>query len=368
MTYKSAAIGVFSLCCMMLLSLGKLNQVVVLPPLLQEAKRDAWISVLLVLFPYLGWISVMYFIMKRTRQQAILPWLRDRFGSAASRSLRLVFVVYLIVISAITLKETISWTHGTYLPRTPEIVLSLALMTLCFSASRLGIQAIAIVAGILLPFFIVFGAFAISANLPRREYMILTPMLEYGWMPVLGGSLNVGGGLAELVIVLLLQHQLKDKIRFWVVALLGVFLIGFILGPATGAISAFGPVLAANLRYPAFEQWRLVSVGRYIQHVDFLSVYQWLSGAFIRISLSVYLVVELITDGKPSSAKQSIVWLSGLCLALVILVAMPFSDIKLLYFLKNVYLPTSLLLATAVLGILFLLVLIPNRPRGNTHV
>src|SRR5690606_23314257 len=102
-----------------------------------------------------------------------------------------------------------TWTHGTYLPRTPELVLSLSLMALCFAAAWLGIRAIAIVSGILLPFVILFGEFVMVANLPRKDYRILTPMLEEGFMPVLGGCLYVGGGLAELVVLLLLQHQLK---------------------------------------------------------------------------------------------------------------------------------------------------------------
>lgn len=367
MRYKSSGLGGFPIFCIMMLGVGLMNHVMVLPPLLQEAKRDAWISVLLTLMPYLLWIAVMHFIMKRTQQRAILLWLRERYGPMASMLMKLLFLTYLFFIAAITLKETVTWTHGTYLPRTPELALLLSLIVLCFFASRAGIRAIAIVAGILLPFVILFGDFVMSANLPRKDYVLLTPLLEDGWLPVLGGCLYVGGGLAELVILLLLQHQVKKQLRFWSMALLGAFLVGLILGPVTGAIGEFGPVVAASLRYPAFEEWRLVTIGRYIQHVDFLSIYQWLSGAFIRISVAVYLMAELITDGKPSGDKWSILSLMGVYVTLIILSSMPFSDMQYLSFLKTVYLPASLGLATAVLGILFLLVLIPKRSKERTN-
>ncbi|TLS48969.1 spore gernimation protein [Paenibacillus antri] len=362
MPNKSAGLGIFPIFCIMMLGVGLMNHVMVLPPLLQEAKRDAWISVLAALLPYLAWIAALRFIMKRTRQQSLLPWVKERFGRVASAPLRLLFLLYLFCISALTLKETISWSHGTYLPRTPELVLSLSLMTLCFFAARFGIRSIAIVSGILLPFVIAFGDFVMSANLPRKEYIFLTPILEHGWIPVLDGSVYVGGGLAELVVLLLLQHQAKAQIKFWKIALLGVFLVGLILGPATGAIAEFGPFEAANMRYPAFEEWRLVTLGRYIQHVDFLSIYQWLSGAFVRISVSVYLMVELITDGKPH-AKRSLVWLSGICVALVVLAELPFSDTQYLDFMKIVYLPSSLAFGAVVAGVLFILVLIPKRTK-----
>lgn len=364
MPYKSAGLGVFPIFCIMMLGIGLMNHVMVLPPLLQEAKRDAWISVLASLPLYLVWIIILYFIMKRTRQQAIMLWLRERYGVFASRLIQIFFLVYLFAMAAITLKDTIMWTHGTYLPRTPELVLSLSLMSLCFGATRAGIRAIAYVAGILLPFVILFGDFVMSANLPRKDYKLLTPVLENGVSPVLYGCMYVGGGLVELLIILLLQHQLSRKMRFWPLALLGVFLVGLILGPVTGAIAEFGPVVAASLRYPAFEEWRLVKIGRYIQHVDFLSIYQWLSGAFIRISVTVSLMAELLTDGRASDDRRNVIYAIGVCVILIALVSVPISDIQYLSFLRFVYLPASLVFATAMLIFLFALAFIPKRVRG----
>ncbi len=363
MSYRSENLGIFPIYCIVMLGIGLMNHVMVLPMLLLVAKRSAWISVLLSVVPYLIWIAALHFIMKRTKQQALIPWLRNRYGRLTSLFLRMVFLIYLLFISGTTLKDTVTWTHGTYLPRTPELVLSLSLVLLCFSASWFGIRAIAIVAGILLPFVVLFGEFVMTANLPRKDYKLLTPMLEDGIMPVLGGVLYVGGGLAELVIFLLLQHQIKKEVRFWSLALLGIFLIGLILGPVTGAIGEFGPVIAASLRYPAFEEWRLVKIGRYIQHVDFLSIYQWLSGAFVRISVALYLMTEMITDGKRSNDKPSVIALTCICSALIVLTLMPFSDMQFLGFMRRVYLPMSLYLATGVLTVLMVLVLIPKRSK-----
>lgn len=46
-----------------------------------------------------------------------------------------------------------------------------------------------------------------------------------------------------------------------------------------GAISAFGPNVAATLRFPPLEQWRLITLGNYITHLDFLAVFQLLAGS-----------------------------------------------------------------------------------------
>lgn len=362
MRYASARLGIFPIYCIVMLGIGLMNHVMVLPMLLQVAKRSAWISVLLSILPYMVWVAALYLVMRRTQQQALMVWLRNTYGPAANWFMRIVFLIYLFSISVMTLKDTVTWTHGTYLPRTPELALSMSLMLLCFSASWLGIRAVAIVAGILLPFVVLFGDFVMSANLPRKDYKLLSPLFDDGFMPVLEGVVYVGGGLAELVVLLLLQHQVKKKIGFRSLALLGTFLVILILGPVTGAIGEFGPVMASSLRYPAFEEWRLVKLGRYIQHVDFLSIYQWLSGAFIRISVSVYLMVELMTDGKPSNDKGSLIALSCVCAALIALEALPVSDMQYLGILEY-YLPVSLCLGTGVIGMLLLLVFIPKRSK-----
>lgn len=367
MRYVSAGLGIFPIYCIVMLGIGLMNHVMVLPMLLQTAKRSAWISVLLSIIPYLIWIAALHLIMRRMQQRALMVWLRDRYGSTVCWILKVVFLFYLLFISAMTLKDTVTWTHATYLPRTPELVLCLALMLLCFSASRLGIRAIAIVSGILLPFVVLFGDFVMSANIPRKNYKLLSPLFEDGLLPVLGGLVYVGGGLAELVVLLLLQHQIHKKVRYWSVALLGVFLVILILGPTTGAIGEFGPVIAASLRYPAFEEWRLVRLGRYITHVDFLSIYQWLSGAFIRIAVSLYLIVELITDGRPTHDKRSLIALSCVSVALIVLARLPVSDIQYLSILKNVYLPMSLCLGIGLVCVLLLLLFIPARSKVRTN-
>lgn len=352
--------------CIVMLGVGLMNHVIVLPPLLISAKRDAWISVLAAVIPYLIWIAVLRYVMKHTNQQPILTWAKQRFGRVVSGSLRIFFIGYLFLIGMVTVKETVNWTHGSYLPRTPDVILAISLVLLCCFAAWGGLRAIAVVAGMLLPFVVLFGDFVMSSNLPRKDYTLLTPILENGLGPVLEGCVYVGGGLAELFILILVQHQLKSKVKYWSLCLLGLFLIILILGPVSGAIAEFGPFEAAELRYPAYEEWRLVKLGRYIQHVDFLSIYQWLSGAFIRISLSLLLITELVSGEL--RRKRGMIWLSVLSIVFIVSAALPFSDSQFLSFLRMVYLPFSLYAATGVLLLLFAMAFINMmRTRGETH-
>lgn len=349
--------------CAVILGIGLMNHVMVLPPLLQGAKRDAWISVLVTILPYLVWSTALYFLIKRTNQQPLLPWLRQRYGAFVCGLFRWFFIIYLFLINIMTIKETAVWTHASYLPLTPPIVVTATLILLSGFAAHAGIRAIAISSGFLLPFVIVFGDFVMSANLPKKNYSLLTPMMENGIMPVLQGSLYVGGGLSELIVLLLIQHHFRSKVRPWSIWLLAVFLVFLILGPVTGAIAEFGPFEAAELRYPAFEEWRLVSIGKYFRHVDFLSIHQWLSGAYARIALSMFLLVDLLAFSLKK--KTRVIWLLMISAVAFILTALPFSDMQYLTFLKQYYLPGSLYSVTGILFILFLITLISKKSKGE---
>lgn len=358
---KSAGLGFIPSFSILILAVGLMNHVMVLPPLLHEAKRDAWLSVLATIPPYLAWAAALYYIIRKTDQQPLLPWLEEHFGKAVSLLCRALFLVYVFFICALTLKETAMWAHASYLPRTPQIVLSAALVLLCAFAVHSGIRAIAIASGILLPFVVIFGDVVMSSNLHEKQYAYLTPLFEHGWLPVMRGSMYIGGGLAELILILLMQHHLKKKMKFWPLALLSLFLIGLVFGPVTGAISEFGPAEAAKLRYPAYEQWRLVTIGKYVKHVDFLSIYQWLSGAFARISLSLYFMMELLIPARQEKSRT--IWLAVLSILVASLIALPVSDMQYLFFLQHVYLPWSLWIVTGVLLVLFLMVFISKKAR-----
>jgi hypothetical protein len=137
-----------------------------------------------------------------------------------------------------------------------------------------------------------------------------------------------------------MQHHLQDRFSFKALFIISVLAASLSIGPTIGAIIEFGPKEAANLRYPAFDQWRLIKLGTYLEYLDFLAVYQWMSGAFIRISLATALILELfhVTDKKARLRILVVIYITMFLLSLI-----PISDDKFLGLLYQLVLPLSLL-------------------------
>ena len=299
---------------------GLLSHVIVNPILLDASKRDAWLAVIFATILFLPWCALLVFIMNKSDRQKIQPWIAKKTSPLISWLILAPIIVQLYLIGGMTIIQTTLWTVSNYLPATPQYVLIFALLVVCHFSAQNGINTIAIGAGILLPIVVCLGYYVSFANMPNKNWNLLFPMLENGWTPIFNGMVYIGGALIEISLLLLLQHRLTKKVKVWQMLFLGLVLAYITLGPFVGAITEFGPEDAPKQMVSPYEQWRLVKLGTYIEHVDFFSVFQWIAGATVRISLAQFLISDLITFKKPKSRTRflSMITLSYFVLALII--------------------------------------------------
>ncbi|MGG1678505.1 GerAB/ArcD/ProY family transporter [Neobacillus sp. NRS-1170] len=160
-----------------------------IPLLLDQAGRDAWISVLVSIPPFFLWLGVLYYIMRKTNQQSLTLLIQQKFGNLAFLLIVIPLELFLLAISIITLKDTTYWISIDFLKATPTFVVVFCIMLLCSMTARAGISSIAQMSAFLLPFVVLFGFFVMFATMPYKHYSWLLPMLQNGWEPVWKDSL-----------------------------------------------------------------------------------------------------------------------------------------------------------------------------------
>ncbi|PWW01261.1 spore germination protein (amino acid permease) [Paenibacillus cellulosilyticus] len=300
----------------LLLSAGLVCHVLSIPAILDTAGRDGWLSILAAAPLFLLFILMMYYILRTLQGQRMLDWLESQLGAFPAWVIRISASMLLFILGAHTLYETSFWTVSTYLQFTPILaIVSLGAFVPMIAACR-GIRSIAITSSIILPFVLMFGYFVMAANSRYKDYSRLMPMMENGMGPVLHGMIYSLAGLTEIWILVFIQHQVNTPFKLWHLLVLAIFMIFMALGPTMSAITVFGPEEAMKQNSPPFEQWRIVNIGKLLQHVDFLSIYQWLCGSFGRISISMYLIVELLEIRKPHARYTSLL-IIAVCMATI---------------------------------------------------
>ncbi|WP_053374643.1 GerAB/ArcD/ProY family transporter [Paenibacillus sp. FJAT-27812] len=361
---KVKPFGILPSIMMVVLSVGLVNHVLVIPLLFDSAKRDAWISVLMGLVVVLPWALIPQLgILKRLKGKPVDQWLKEIMPNFLAWIMMGVFLLVQLLIAFETLIMTVSWTATTYLPNTPSIVVCVVFLALCLYASISGLRTIAYVSCILLPIVVLLGDFVMSANMPHKDYHYLLPMFENSPWSIIKGLLYTLTSSTELFVFMFIQHHVSGKFKRWPFLFLVVFLSMLTLGPVMGSISEFGPVEADKMRYPAFSQWRLVSIGKYFEHVDFFAIFQWMSGALIRLSLCIHILSEF---GPFRHAKKR--WISPAILGVIILVVSYFGINHMLEFkviLEKFFLYTGV--AIMVLTSIIWIVSLFQKKQGNNN-
>ncbi|MDQ0157958.1 GerAB/ArcD/ProY family transporter [Robertmurraya andreesenii] len=328
-------INITQLFTIFILSMGLTNHVIVIPFLINAAGRDAWISVIIGYILTLLFSLLLLYVTRKFQSVSIFEWISSTYSRLLSRVIAFLLFIYLTITGFITLKETVLWINETFLFNTPVVVVSLFILTASIYISYGKINVIAICAGVVLPFVIIFGLFVAIGTIPDKNFTLITPVLvENGWKEVIHGSLFAFGSAIELILLIFLQHRVDRELKFLHILLLIIFLSILTVGPLLDSISTFGVEEAGKLRYPAFFQWRILGIGNYFNHLDFFSIYQWLSGAFIHISMILYMIT-LPFDIKKK--KQRFYIQAFICVIYLIVITLPISNEEFFTFLSRFY-------------------------------
>ncbi|MBV7507702.1 spore germination protein [Bacillus sp. sid0103] len=286
-----------SIVYIILLSVGLFAHVEIIPFLLTTAKRDSWISILVTLIILPLWIFVLYKIVVIVNKRSIIQLLKDHGSPLSYYLLLLPLAIYMLIDAFVTAKDIIYWSQLSYMQGFNSFTLAVVLLLFCLLCTESGLFSIGLLSSILCPIVLFLGFFISFANMKKKHFELLFPLFTDGYLPMTKGLIYTSLPILELFIVIFLTPVLQKAVSRKQLFVVGLVIIGLMLGPTIGAIVEFGPEQASEYRYPAYEEWRLISIGRYFSHADFFAIFQWLSGGVIRISLFVFIACRILTKG-----------------------------------------------------------------------
>jgi spore germination protein KB len=321
--------------------------VLLIPYVLITAQRDGWIAVLCAWVCVIPVALIVHRLASHMREHNLIDWMHGILGRW-SLIVRCMIALWLIAIASVSLRDVVHWTHVSFLAMTPLALLGLLFACTCVYAAFAGWRVLATVTSILLPIVCIFGFVVALGNLSQKDYTRLMPIGEFGWMPIGEGALYALSGLCEIVLILLALPRTQGTVRWWHWFVFSFLIALLAIGPITGAIAAFGPQAAMTQRFPVFEQWRLLQMGRFISHTDFLAIFQWLSGAFVRITLSWLLLLDVLAC---ATKRQRNVSIGAIAIVTAGLAGLPLSDITFVQTMQ-VLLPWTPVYVCAIISIL----------------
>jgi spore germination protein KB len=261
---------------------------------MQAGGRDAWISGLInmpLLFLAAWSLYRLRLIFPRDTIVQYLPKVLGVVGYPVAA----IYVTFLFGAVLFTLRMTTDWMVDSILPETPALVISGLYMAAVVYAALSGLDVLARINQFTLPLLALLGMTVSVSTMQAKDYRLLFPLLEKGPWPLLSASVLALGFFGETSIMgmydaYVLPEDRKKLFRAYIFPLL--FIVTTFTGPLAGSIATLGHRVAADMPYPTFQHWLMVSYARFFERTDLLAVHQWLAGAYVRSGIYLLMAVQ----------------------------------------------------------------------------
>lgn len=291
-----------------------IGHVVILPIMLDVAGRDAWISILLSLPGAFLFAIAIYKVRKKYPDSGPVELFTLVLGKKGGKVLIGLLVAYFLFLSSLSYATLIDVVFIDFLPETPRLALILWFSIFMVYAALKGVKRIALTAGVLAILSAFAGHTVTLMDANKKEWGQLLPILEFGWSPVLWGTLIITSIWIELLVLLCVPiRNMKEKGMFLLWGI-GILLNGLMMASTTtGVITIFGLGQADNFLYPAQEIVRVINLG-FIDRFDIYGMVLMTFGVYIRSSLYLRIAYELGTSRSSSKWFKKILFISFILL------------------------------------------------------
>lgn len=319
----------------------------------KEAKQDSWISVLIATMSSLLIVFIQLAISNKYPNKTITQYSCDILGRFLGKFIGVLYVYFYFFAAYAVTRELGEIFVISFNPVAPISVYSIFTITIAGYAVYKGITAIARINTILLPLGIFVLMFIACINIPIIDLNYFLPVMYKGIKPVLKGSILIQTWLIETFIILQLIPYVKDKKSVNRNIIASVIFLSLSLQVGVMTIGIFGP-LTGKVLFPALQFAKYSSIGYYIKNLDISIMAVWVSGIFIKISVSYYLTVLSLSQLlELKSYKQYIIPIGILIMCFSILAANSISE--LIYELHYIV-PFYIFTMTAIIPALLLII------------
>lgn len=265
--------------------------VLIVPAITSEhAERDIWISPIWASLNGFFTVFVVYQLHKCYPEKSIIQYSKYIVGRIPGKILGLVYLFFILHICGIITREYADFVIGSFLPKTPIIVVIGSMILICGFAVRGGIEVLGRASQLFVPLFL-FPPVLFFLLIPDLKIENMFPIMEHGVLPSILGSTVPQAWFSEVSLISMLLPFVTDceKGRKW--GIISVFVAMFILLYANIiGVLLFGGTVISHI-YPVFTAFRYISVATFFEHLESIVITLWVLGAFIKISVFYYVLV-----------------------------------------------------------------------------
>ncbi|MEG6566714.1 endospore germination permease [Thermoanaerobacterium saccharolyticum] len=261
-----------------------------------KAEQDSWMSVIMATSFSIPVFCLYYGISAIFKDKTLFSFLEDIFGKILGKAIASLYLLFFIHLTVIMLRELFEIMRSAFMPKTPPIVFSFALMIVASYAVTKGFVAIARMNEVVFPYGMGLLAFVIFFSMPYVKFENFLPILANGLLPPMKGSLPLISWMLESVIILAIFPHISDSKKVLKSGIISLIFIAFALMLGVLAIGIFGSKTTADFKFTALEMTRTIRLSNYFARLDSIIMAIWIEGIFMKITVFTYIIVRGFSD------------------------------------------------------------------------
>lgn len=254
------------------------------------AERNMWISPIIASFNGIFTAFILYRLHLFFPNKTFIQYSEYIIGRTLGKIVGCAYLLFLLHVGGSICREYADFVIGSFLPKTPMIVVLGSIVFICSFTVRGGVEVLGRAAQLLVPLFI-FPLFLLILLLPELKLVNIFPIMEHGIMPVLMGATVPQGWFAEVFMISMLLPFVADREKGMKWSVISV-VVAMLLLTYTNIIGIlhFGESVT-SYTYPVFSAFRYISVGGFFEHLESFVITFWILGVFVKISVFYYALV-----------------------------------------------------------------------------
>jgi spore germination protein KB len=254
-----------------------------------EARRDAWLSVILVTAFGLVAGEIIGRLAERFPNQTVIGYSRILLGKYLGWAIGLVFAVFYLYVGATALRGFSESVVINFLPWTPVAVFMVATVVVVVYMIRHGLEVLSRVNDLVLPLVLalVIVLLVLTVGVGAVKVENLTPILAEGTFPVVRGAVPAAAFSAMTFVMLMLAPFLVQPEETRAVITRAVLVVGFFqLLLVSASVAVLGGLLEHTV-FPVLQLARLVVIG-VIENIDLIILFLWILGGVLKVAVLHY--------------------------------------------------------------------------------
>ncbi|NRD80105.1 endospore germination permease [Bacillus sp. BRMEA1] len=256
------------------------------------ADQDGWIAGLFGLAIGTLFVWLYTALIKHLETLTLVEYLEEIFGKWMGKFISLLYLFYLIILSALEVRNIGDFLTTHLIPETPIEVVYIIYLGIVIYGARIGIENLSRGAEIFFPYVFMLFLILVLSIAPQFRLENIQPVLASGMKPIFQATFPFLG-------VPFLQLPIFFMILPYVNGLKGVkksFFIGTFIGGLTLilitllCILVLGSEITARNIYPSYILARKINIANFFQRIEVIMTITWFITIFYKTTILFYAV------------------------------------------------------------------------------